>query len=183
MKSRRIRSHTRMSREGSCSVEECGRRIRARGMCSGHYNQVQAHGSVQTKIIRDWGKYERDSEGNKLCYRCEIHMPEKNFPKSPGSKDGLSSYCKICRITANHGITRAWFDEMIIQQSGLCKICSRQLERPSVDHDHRCCEGTYSCGYCIRGLICRDCNSAIGLAGDSSEVLTRMASYIDRKLK
>ena len=183
MKSGRIRSHTKMSREGWCSVEECGRKILARGFCSGHYGQVEKHGSVQTKIIRDWGNVDRDSDGNKLCYKCDISMPESNFPTSPKMKDGFSRYCKLCTVISHHGITREMFDEMIISQSGLCKICLAQLIKPSIDHNHQCCEGTYSCGYCIRGLICRKCNSAIGLAGDSSETLIRMAEYIDGKLK
>ena len=183
MKSGRIRSYTKMSREGSCLIEECGRKILAKRLCSGHYNQVQKYGIVQTKIIKGWGNVDRDSEGNKLCYKCDISMPESNFPRSPKMKDGFSRYCKLCTVVSHHGITREMFDDMIVSQSGLCKICLAQLIRPSVDHNHECCEGTYSCGYCIRGLICRKCNSAIGLAGDSSETLTRMAQYIDGKLK
>lgn len=183
MKSGRIRSYTKMSREGSCLVEECGRKILAKKLCSGHYNQVEKYGSVRTKIIREWGGSARDASNNKLCYRCDMYMHEKYFQKSKSMSDGLSKYCKICTVSSNHGLTRDMFDKIIIDQSGLCKICLRQLKAPTIDHDHNCCGGTYSCGYCVRGIICRDCNSAIGLAGDSPETLNRMAQYIDGKLK
>lgn len=183
MKSGRIRSYTKMSREGSCLVEECGRKILARKLCSGHYSQMEKYGSIQTKIIRGWGGVTRDNNGNKLCYRCDMSMPEENFPKSPKMKDQLSKYCKLCTVVSHHGITRQMFDDILISQSGLCAICFDQLKNPTIDHNHKCCEGAYSCGYCIRGLICRNCNSAIGLAKDSSKNLIRMAEYIDGKLK
>lgn len=31
-----------------------------------------------------------------------------------------------------------------------------------VDHDHKCCPGQYSCGKCIIGLLCRNCNAMLG---------------------
>lgn len=183
LKSTRIRSYTKMSREGSCSVEECGRKILARKLCAGHYGQVSQYGKIQTKIIREWGYAKRNADNHKLCYRCDIYMPESSFPKSKKMGDGLSKYCKICTIASNHGITRSMFDEIIIRQSGLCEICDEQLIRPNIDHDHNCCSGTHSCGYCIRGIICRNCNSSIGLAKDSPDILIRMANYLESNQK
>lgn len=50
-----------------------------------------------------------------------------------------------------------------------------------VDHDHRCCPGdTKSCGKCIRGLICRPCNLAIGMLGNDSARSRALADYLDR---
>ena len=48
-----------------------------------------------------------------------------------------------------------------------CEFCERRLHRkgqgPQIDHDHRCCPGSESCGKCIRGILCSSCNT--GLAG------------------
>jgi hypothetical protein len=30
-----------------------------------------------------------------------------------------------------------------------------------VDHDHTCCPGEYTCGKCVRGLLCDDCNKKL----------------------
>jgi hypothetical protein len=34
----------------TCSVEGCGRRIRVRGLCAGHYERLHIHGNVQPEI-------------------------------------------------------------------------------------------------------------------------------------
>lgn len=48
-----------------------------------------------------------------------------------------------------------------------------------VDHDHRCCPvDSQSCGQCVRGLLCRHCNSAAGLLRDSSASAERLAGYL-----
>jgi hypothetical protein len=31
-----------------------------------------------------------------------------------------------------------------------------------IDHDHACCPGKRSCGRCLRGLLHRTCNVAVG---------------------
>jgi hypothetical protein len=48
-----------------------------------------------------------------------------------------------------------------------------------VDHDHSCCPTeSFSCGQCVRGLICRHCNSAAGFVGDQYERAYRLAQYL-----
>lgn len=87
---------------------------------------------------------------------------------------------------SRYGITVERYQEMLDAQGGGCGICGR-LEtytvggkpmRLSVDHDHSCCPGRKSCGDCVRGLLCNNCNKGIGLLGHSHEVLTKAASYV-----
>jgi hypothetical protein len=49
---------------------------------------------------------------------------------------------------------------------------------PHVDHDHTCCPGKKSCGKCIRGFLCRACNSFIGLAKDNITTLENAVKYL-----
>jgi hypothetical protein len=53
------------------------------------------------------------------------------------------------------------FSEMLIEQSGRCGICEKPLNPPCVDHNRKCCPGPKSCGKCVRGLLCRRCNTSL----------------------
>ena len=84
-----------------------------------------------------------------------------------------------------HKLTPERYDEMLAEQGGVCKGCGRTPEkeryrRLSVDHDHACCpQKRNTCGKCVRGLLCGDCNKAIGSLKDSPELLRRLADYIE----
>lgn len=44
----------------------------------------------------------------------------------------------------------------------VCALCPRVLARPTdqcIDHDHDCCPSGRCCGHCIRGILCKGCNS------------------------
>lgn len=68
-----------------------------------------------------------------------------------------------------YGITEAEFDTLLAQQGGGCAICGRQTTL-CVDHDHDTGE--------VRGILCRECNRALGLFGDDSDTLERAAKYL-----
>lgn len=83
---------------------------------------------------------------------------------------------------ARYSLTVETYDAMLAAQGGVCAICRKPCtlyENLSVDHDHTCCPKG-SCGKCLRGLLCNNCNRFIGLAGDDPEVLIVAAEYILR---
>lgn len=62
-----------------------------------------------------------------------------------------------------------------------CEICGKVVPSLDIDHDHDCCPGNRkSCGECIRGFLCGDCNRALGLMRDDAEALRRAADYLTR---
>lgn len=84
-----------------------------------------------------------------------------------------------------YGLTRAAFLRLILLCDNRCQ-CGREFgsERentPCVDHDHKCCAGNRSCGKCIRGLLCRQCNLLLGVAKDNPHYLPQfLSTYITR---
>ena len=82
---------------------------------------------------------------------------------------------------ARHGITLDERDAMLAAQGNCCAVC-KTTEPPGhgwhLDHDHRCCPEYRSCGKCVRGILCHNCNLALGHAGDSIERLQALIDYL-----
>ncbi len=127
----------------------------------------------------------------KTCSTCGETRPEESFglrSDRPGKRRGV---CKECirdkyhaqeRKYKRYGITKAQYDEMLDTQGDRCAICRRvATEALAIDHDHSCCSGNKSCGDCVRGLLCKNCNMAIGLLADSVEVLQGAIAYLKPK--
>ncbi|MFF2524318.1 endonuclease VII domain-containing protein [Streptomyces liangshanensis] len=116
--------------------------------------------------------------GHKRCPRCHEVKPHADWERNRTSSDGYASYCKICRaqrnrasyFTRKYGITEAQRDEMISSQMGICTIC---LAAPAVHVDH--CHETGR----VRGVLCFNCNSAIGKLGDDPDTLRRAIAYLE----
>jgi hypothetical protein len=93
------------------------------------------------------------------------------------------------RLRAMYKITLEQYEEILEAQGGVCAICLKpethrnpdgKVSRLSVDHDHSCCPGKTCCGECVRGLVCRRCNAALGMIEDSIETAGRLIDYLTR---
>ena len=72
---------------------------------------------------------------------------------------------EFAREMKKYGTTVEWYRDKLIEQSGICALCKHlshhhgTIQRLQVDHSHDCCDlKTKSCGKCLRGLLCADCN-------------------------
>jgi len=72
------------------------------------------------------------------------------------------------RTLRNYNITRQDHEALVALQHGRCALCDsthmgNNRRRWQIDHDHNCCSGTArSCGQCVRGLLCHQCNLDLG---------------------
>ncbi|WP_330303346.1 MULTISPECIES: endonuclease VII domain-containing protein [unclassified Streptomyces] len=116
--------------------------------------------------------------GHKLCRSCGEVKPHRDWHRNASASDGLSTRCKACRaargrgdhLKRQYGITEAERDEMVASQMGLCVIC---LKAPAIHVDH--CHETGR----VRGVLCFNCNSAIGKLGDDPDAVRRAAAYLE----
>lgn len=87
-------------------------------------------------------------------------------------------------LRSRFNITLAQYNDMLDAQGGGCAICGSEshgdsrIKRFHVDHDHSCCASKGSCGECVRGLLCRGCNTALGNFSDDPVRLLRAADYL-----
>ena len=110
--------------------------------------------------------------------------------------------CNYCRLAANkyrrekrkididklgydprrfkrHNTTKEAYDNLLSKYNGMCWIC--KIEKAiHIDHDHNCCnDDSFSCGKCIRGVLCSNCNTAIGLFKDNKNILKEAIKYLN----
>lgn len=77
------------------------------------------------------------------------------------------------RLRRNYGLSPEDYQSMLDAQGGVCRLCGRTCEdgkRLAVDH----CHSTES----VRGLLCRKCNTALGLFRDDPAILERAWRYL-----
>lgn len=83
-------------------------------------------------------------------------------------------------------------DILYTQQRGICGFppCGRQApDREEilssagrtwhVDHDHRCCSTKDTCGKCIRGILCPNCNKLLASFWENEDNRRVAFSYLD----
>jgi hypothetical protein len=119
--------------------------------------------------------YERHKEAEKARSKAwRKANPEKYQAWCDRNKDKRSATSR----KYYYGITLEDFNQKMASQDSKCAICHKHLVRPSLDHGHDCCPGKKSCGKCIRGILCQRCNTIIGLASDSVEILSTAIQYL-----
>ena len=73
-----------------------------------------------------------------------------------------------------HGITPEEYDELLAKQEGKCAICGRGQDdlprRLAVDHNHTTGK--------VRGLLCDNCNTAVGLLHENLLWTQKMLDYL-----
>ena len=139
----------------------------------------------------------------KICSKCKIEKDISDFHKCYSRKKGVHPQCKVCRLTylannkekthkygkeyrknnkdktrnyslkRNYGITLEQKQQIYVKQNKKCAICPRYIETVNsacVDHEHTTGK--------IREILCRKCNSALGLLQDNPEICFAAGNYI-----
>lgn len=88
-------------------------------------------------------------------------------------------------LLARYNLTPERYIEMVADQGGICAVCGKAEAKHhslllKIDHDRSCCPGNESCGRCVRGLLCSNCNRALGLFGDDPKTLRAAIDYLER---
>lgn len=183
--------------ERTCSIGNCESLVAHRGWCGSHYKRWYKYGDPLhiAKAYQVFDAY------TKVCPACESIKPLDDFSPNGKTRSGRSTYCKPCqnmkvklwnakrpleavakraqyerrqKARANYGLTFAEYDALHAKDK--CDICgapgSGRWRRLHIDHDH-------TTGI-VRGLLCHECNTALGLADEDPVRLRALADYLER---
>ena len=123
----------------------------------------------------------------KFCNKCKTDLPEERFHKRTYSsgKVAFQNRCKDCqkqsrkqyykpheKIRRELSISDEDYQQLIERCQGNCEVCSRRLDKVCIDH----CHSTNK----VRGVLCHNCNTALGLVGDNVETLSKLIQWLER---
>ena len=118
----------------------------------------------------------------RTCCKHGHEYTDDSFAISKDSRGCFYRRCKICsrlRTKAAHqfayyGITGAQRDAMFVAQGSCCAVCKSKEHGGrgwNTDHDHATKQ--------VRGILCHDCNLALGNVKDSVEILKSLIKYLE----
>jgi len=147
-------------------------------------------GEVSRGLIKSCGwecpiAHGHTQNGLKKCVKCGAVKSVQEFIVHCAFKDGLYSSCNDCKddldLMRVYGIGLQEYKNMLQLQNGVCAICDggitgktnygQQRKRFCVDHDHKTNK--------VRGLLCVNCNTAIGLLKENAYILNRAIHYLE----
>jgi hypothetical protein len=108
-----------------------------------------------------------------FCNKCQTEKPASAFALNRTKARGLQHMCLDCMRDRKYGLAPGEYDRILEHQGGGCAICKQPCARErrlSVDHCH-------STGR-VRGLLCQNCNAAIGMFKDDTALLFRAIDYL-----
>lgn len=151
----------------------------------------------QTKPVTDFAKGD-GGRRRKVCKKCKelqhrlwrernsAHVTEwhQEYDQTPERKaahaarerrryDSKAEQARDRTLQKRYGITLDQYNDLLAQQGGVCAICKKACKSGrllAVDHDHETGER--------RGLLCMNCNRAIGWLGDDPELIQAALDYV-----
>lgn len=152
----------------------------------------------EEKLVSEFHRDKNSSDG--YTYKCKecrnkanreyyAAHPEKRKEKNDKKKEYRKLYYDNPEIKLKYrqkyierkfGINYEQYNKMLAQQGGVCAICGSaetkcSAEYLAIDHDHDTGE--------IRGLLCSNCNRALGLFQDNSEIVEKAMLYLKKHNK
>jgi len=131
--------------------------------------------SVYDKEYAIRNKESRKEKAKKYRDDNKDMLREKHRNDYYANKSRYNDQSRRQRLRDRFGLTIEEYNTLLDSQNGLCKICgekklAKNQTRMGVDHCHD--TGT------IRGILCNNCNTALGYFNDSVDLLSNAIKYI-----
>lgn len=118
----------------------------------------------------DTGKYRNE------CKYCRNDYNLKLYHSNPKQKANHRKASWKHQIKKNYGMSPEEYYELLENQEGKCKICRIHIDDTEkhvlyIDHCHTAGK--------VRGLLCQQCNSGLGMFKDRTDLLVKAIRYLD----
>ncbi|MGW3427923.1 endonuclease domain-containing protein [Streptomyces melanosporofaciens] len=130
-------------------------------------------GRAKSAVCRDC---EDAHPGERWCLDCAAWMDEDKFTRTGVDAKYRTSRCRPCRTANAHGTTVTYLLKLNGSDQPECAACG-STTWITIDHDHGCCPASRSCGRCVRGYLCHECNTAEGLLKTPERAMA-LAAYM-----
>jgi len=120
--------------------------------------------------------------GRETIARKKAKDPKKYLAQACARTRRYREKNPLCHVR-RFGITAEQYSVLFVAQNGVCAICLRperaiqrgKLRALSVDHCHETEK--------VRGLLCRDCNIALGKLEDSLRYARNVVAYLESNME
>jgi len=121
-----------------------------------------------------------NEKGERLCKGCQQYHSKEEYHKE------FSTYCKLCSNKktgiyiknvhrySKYGIVESDYKSFLEKQQNSCAICKETFNKsvePKIDHNHATGK--------VRGLLCHNCNVALGHFKDNINILKTTIKYLE----
>ena len=134
--------------------------------CKDCHREASRVSRKRNKTI-DYDKQWKQNNKEKVRLHQKKHASNRN-------PETYKKYVAIRKLKYNYGLDQEQYLTLLSRQGYCCKICGIHQDRLNrklnVDHCHITNK--------IRGLLCSNCNRAIGLLKDSIETLQKAIDYL-----
>ena len=129
----------------------------------------------ETKSVEMFNRESKAKGGRQFPFK--IFHPSAVKKGRKENPDESLAYKRRWYLKDSYGITIEEYVSMFNAQNGCCAICDKQTAlnakgsaRLAVDHSHKTGK--------VRGLLCMECNQALGKFKDSTEILRKALGYL-----
>lgn len=120
------------------------------------------------EINRDWFRRKQASDPD---YHKRL---QKDYSKR--NPDSVRLTNKKAYLKSQYGISIEEYDAMVARAEGRCEICDKlesdQKSPLAIDHCHKTGK--------VRGLLCVNCNTAIGLLKEDFGIIDKLVAYLKK---
>lgn len=133
----------------------------------------------EEKSLDEYYNYKTASDGKMYrCKKCD-NEARKKWRKSNPEQAQLSQRGR--NLKHKYGITINEYESLLEQQGGRCACCGVEENTTLYGHNRSL---NFAVDHChttgkVRGLLCNQCNRAIGMLGDTVEGVRRALKYLE----